>query len=407
MDVADGYYSSDPRVIYDALRRQILGDRHRGSRRLLVAGQLPRWRPGADRRLRLVESAPVRWLDRVWTSDGDLPASSATATEFGDQPGLGISTNTLTVTWDDYTCNNMFQGSEIDVLQKSDFETDTGSNSLYYFYNGPFAPQPVQGLGPMTLTYIVSNLSDCGGNGCLNGTTPVALVQAFTGTPEGGGVTNQPFVYVPMTPTAVNDTTGYLPPADQAGTAIQLQTNDDRFLNAVYKNGEIWTADGTSCQPSGDTVQRDCLDYVEIAAGGDSTSPPATLTTQIDNVGISGDDLYYPAVSLDQIRQHDHGVRRVVDDHRPERRGRVESPRETQRSARFRPCTPAPRITTGTTSSRAPAIPLRGAVGVTTLAQRRIPPIPTMSGSSPDRRTGTPPSGARRSTHAGTHGSTT
>ena len=143
----------------------------------------------------------------------------------------------------------------------------------------------------MSLTYIVSNQSDCLGNGCLSG-SPDALVQAFTGTPEGaGGVTSQPYVNVPMTPTAVNDTTGFLPPADQPSPGPQLQTNDDRFLNAVWGNGQIWTADGTSCLPSGDTAQRDCLNYVEIAASGTANTVSATSTNQINNVGIIGADL--------------------------------------------------------------------------------------------------------------------
>ena len=303
MDVADGYYSSDPRVIYDAS----------GGRFWVTITEVPdEYQSPSD----CPESAPV--LIAVSGSSNPLPFSGWTVyglpmetfggstgqplTEFGDQPGLGISSNTVTVTFDDYTCNNEFNGSEIDVLQKTDFETDSGTNALDYFYDGPFAPQPVQGLGSMSLTYIVSNQSDCSGNGCLNGngTIPDALVQAYTGTPEGaGGVTNGPYVFISMSPTAVDDSTGFLPPADQPGGGPQLQTNDDRFLNAVFKNGEIWTADGTSCEPSGDTMQRDCLDYVEIAASATSPSPTPTLTNQINNVGINQDDLFYPAVSLD------------------------------------------------------------------------------------------------------------
>ena len=301
MYVSSGYHSSDPRVIYDT------GD----GRFWVTVTEVPDSyaSPG-----NCPEAAPV--LIAVSGSSNPLPFSDWTVyalpmeqfggtsgqplTEFADQPGLGMSQATIVVTFDDYTCANQFNGSEIDVLQKTDFETDSGFSSLYFFYDGPFAPQPVQAEGPMTVNYIVSNQSDCAGNGCLSG-SPAALVQAFTGTPEGGGVTNQPYVYVPMTPTVVNDTTGFLPPADQPSPGPQLQTNDDRFLNAVYSNGEIWTADGTSCQPSGDTAQRDCLDYVEIAAGGDSTSPPATLANQIDDVGISGDDLFYPAVGLDEF----------------------------------------------------------------------------------------------------------
>ena len=184
----------------------------------------------------IVESTAVLGLDRVRTADGDISAQHRQPlTEFGDQPGLGISTNTVTVTFDDYTCDNEFNGSEIDVLQKTDFETDSGNNSLDYFYDGPFAPQPVQGLGAMSLTYIVSNQSDCIGNGCMNGSSRRA-VQAFTGTPEGaGGVTNQPFVYVPMTPTAVDDSTGFLPPADQpspeAATADQRRPIPQRGVS--------------------------------------------------------------------------------------------------------------------------------------------------------------------------------
>jgi IPT/TIG domain len=301
MDVFDGYYSSDPRVIYDP------GD----GRFWVTVTEVPdEYQSPSD----CPESAPV--LIAVSGSSNPLPFDAWTVyglpmetfggstgqplTEFADQPGLGMSQATIVVTFDDYTCDNEFNGSETDVLQKSDFESDSGLNSLDFFYDGPFAEQPVEAQGEMTVNYIVSNQSDCSGNGCMNN-VPDALVQGFTGTPEGaGGVTNGPYVYVPMSATAVDDSTGFLPPADQKGTTQQLQTNDDRFLNAVYRNGEIWTADGTSCEPSGDTMQRDCLDYVEIQVGGDDINFPPALTNQIDNVGIDGADLFYPAVSLDQ-----------------------------------------------------------------------------------------------------------
>lgn len=300
MNVAPNFHSSDPRVIYDAS----------AGRFWVTVTEVPDSYaspsncPAAQPILIAVSPSSNPLPFTGWIVYG-LPMAKSpnevpVPTEFGDQPGLGIGSYVVTVTWDDYTCNNVFQGSEIDVLQKVDFEHATGNSSLYFFYDGPFAPQPVQGLGPMSLTYIVSNYSDCLGNGCLNNTTPVALVQAFTGEPEApGGVANQPFHYVPMTPTAVNDTTGFLPPADQPSPGPQLQTNDDRFLNAVWENGKIWTADGTSCIPSGDSVQRDCLDYVEIAASGTSIATNPTLANQQNNIGINGADLFYPAVSVD------------------------------------------------------------------------------------------------------------
>ncbi|MFI5286795.1 MAG: IPT/TIG domain-containing protein [Candidatus Dormibacteria bacterium] len=292
-----GFHSSDPRAIYDAS----------AGRFWVTVTEVPdSYSPG-----NCPPAAPV--LIAVSASSNPLPFSGwivyglpmaqfggstgQPLTEFGDQPGLGISTNTVTVTWDDFTCAGGFNGSEIDVLQKTDFEKNQGFSSLYYFYDGPSAPQPVQALGAMALTYIVSNQSDCASNGCLNG-SGYALVQGFTGTPEGStGVTNGPYVFVPMTPTVSG--TGFLPPADQPSPAPQLQTNDDRFLNAVWENGQIWTADGTSCQLTGDTAQRDCLNYVETAASGTTNTIGGALTNQLDNVSIIGSDLFYPAVSLD------------------------------------------------------------------------------------------------------------
>ena len=216
MEVTDGYHSSDPRVIYDAS----------GGRFWLTITEVPmttRLRTTAPKHSRFSSRCPApRTLYHLTTgrctrSQWRRPQQTGfEATEFGDQPGLGISSNTVTVTFDDYGCDNVFTGSEIDILQKTDYENNTyGSGfSLYYFYDGPFAPQPVQAIGSMSVAYIVSNQSDCLGNGCASG-APDALVQAFTGTPEDSNVVNQPPVYISMTATAVNDSTGFLPPADQ------------------------------------------------------------------------------------------------------------------------------------------------------------------------------------------------
>ena len=55
-----------------------------------------------------------------------LPIETS-GTTYTDEPGLGGDTNTIVVTFDDFACNVDFLGSEIDFLQKSDFENDTGT----------------------------------------------------------------------------------------------------------------------------------------------------------------------------------------------------------------------------------------------------------------------------------------
>jgi hypothetical protein len=285
MNVTPGYSVSDPRVIYDA-----------GAGRFwMTITEIPSSGCTAAPVLIAVSASSNPLPFTSWLVYGLATGLSNPGTLFGDQPGLGIATNTIAVTFSDYNCSLAFLGGEVHILQKTDFEHATGTSSDYYFYDGPAASQPVQSLGSISAQYVVTNYSDCGALACTN---PAVRVDIFTGTPEGpGGVKQQVSVFPPMTPTAVNNTTNSTPTADQPG-GPQLQTDDDRFLNAVWQNGEIWAASGTSCQPAGDAVQRSCLDYVEIGADSSGNVSP-TLTNQINNVGVNGAALFYPAVSVD------------------------------------------------------------------------------------------------------------
>ena len=246
MSVTSGYHSSDPRVIYDAS----------AGRFWITITEVPDdySSPG-----NCPAAQPV--LIAVSGSSNPLPLSSWTVyalpmetfggssgqplTEFGDQPGLGIATNTVTVTFDDFDCANDFNGSEIDILQKTDFETDSGTHSDDFFFDGPFAPQPVQAIGVMGTSYVVSNQSDCAGNGCDN-STPAVEVHPFIGTPEAGTIPVPIRKWLTITPTAVNDTTFFLPPADQPSpgrncrpTTIDFSTLCMRTATSGRRMGQV------------------------------------------------------------------------------------------------------------------------------------------------------------------------
>jgi IPT/TIG domain len=289
MHVPSGYHSSNPKVIYD-------GDIANGSqgRFWITVTEVPNSLAGCPHAEPVLialspPSSPLPfgdWLVYALPTGLDTPG-----TMLGDAPSLSVANDIVTVTFDDFSCSLNFLGSEIDVLQKTDLISDTGANPLVFFYDGPFAPQPVQpSFEPGTIggpISIVTNESDCGAVACTN---PEVEIDFVSGDPEAGNVVlTQGFDA--MSPTAVDSSTGLLPPAQQEGTAQTLQTNDDRFLNAVLtSSGDIWAADGTECIPPGDTVERACLDYVEIYG-----SP----VLQINNVGVVGADLYYPSVNVD------------------------------------------------------------------------------------------------------------
>ncbi|MHB8537117.1 MAG: IPT/TIG domain-containing protein [Candidatus Dormibacteria bacterium] len=286
MSVFGDYYSSDPRVIYDA-----------GSQRWwLTITEVP------ESFACTVPPLPAPVLIAVSTSSNPLPFTSwivyevpfsVAGTLLGDQPGLGISSNTAAVTWNDYDCNNHFLGSEIHILQKSDLERGSGTTPDSPWTSTSFAPQPVQSFGSTSTQYVVANDSDCAP---CTPPLPAIEVDAFTGTPEGVGGVAAKASFLTMTPTAVDPTSFGLPPAQQGGTVTTINTDDDRFLNAVWENGVIWTAGGTECTP-GESTPRSCLDYVEVNASSAGVVSPTI--TQINNVGVTGSYLYYPAVSVD------------------------------------------------------------------------------------------------------------
>ncbi len=295
LSIDTSHSSTDPRIVYDAA----------SARWWLTDTEAPKTCSSL--------AAPV--LVAVSASSNPLPFSSwivytlpfeTAGTILGDQPGLGMSSNVAAVTWNDYDCNGNWLGSELDILQKSDLEHNTGTHGDSPWTSGnAFAPQPVQSFGAITTQYVVTNESDCAPNVCAQ---PVAEVDAFTGTPEAQNVAVAVSNPV-MTPTlvTVSGNQVYTPPAQQPGTSTTIQTDDDRFLNAVWENGHIWTADNTQCTPPTDTAPRSCLNYLDITAS--STGTVSLTTNQINNVGVLGGYLYYPAVSIDFVWECLHCLR--------------------------------------------------------------------------------------------------
>ncbi len=170
MDVPSGYHSSDPKVIFD-------GESSNGNqgRFWITVTEVPNSLAGCP------HSEPV--LIAVSPSSSPLPFTGwlvyslptgldNPGTMLGDAPSLSVADSIVTVTFNDFSCSLTFLGSEIDVLQKSDLMSDTGADPLVFYYDGPFAPQPVQPSfepgtadGPVS---IVTNESDCGAVACTN-----------------------------------------------------------------------------------------------------------------------------------------------------------------------------------------------------------------------------------------------
>ena len=287
-----GYAVTDAHIVYNSQsRRFFLSELDTDKRDISVCGDDP------SSEFVLVSPSSTLSVNDVWAGFVWVPGKSVADGLTGRQPALGISTNLVTSTQNAFdTCNGSFNESEMLVVQKSDllnglFNPNTSAVDVE---NGPLSPQPVVELAANQYQYVVWNNSDSAEGGC----TPSCSVGVTTvgGTPEAHNVVIYAPVYEPMTPTVVQcSTTCANPPADQLGTTSQLQTGDDRFLSAVWYGNTIWTAGNTTCTPSGDTAPRSCLDFVSVSA---DVSGDVTAGSQINDVGVSGAFLFFPAVTI-------------------------------------------------------------------------------------------------------------
>jgi hypothetical protein len=71
-----------------------------------------------------------------------------------------------------------------------------------------------------------------------------------------------------------------------------IDTNDDRFLTAVWENGDLWTGGNDACLPPNDTAARPCSRLIQVFTSG------ATVNQDFD-IGSTGSGLYFPAFALD------------------------------------------------------------------------------------------------------------
>jgi hypothetical protein len=83
------------------------------------------------------------------------------------------------------------------------------------------------------------------------------------------------------------------PDAQQSGGAPLIQTNDNRLLDASFRNGSLFTTAAVGCTPSGDATNRSCVKVTQIL------NPATTATVNQDfNFGINTIYMYFPAISI-------------------------------------------------------------------------------------------------------------
>jgi hypothetical protein len=261
-----GYTFSDPRILYDV-----------SSGRWFFSGVAFNL---------VMDSLVLLGVSKTSDPSGGFfvyKVAQTTNGELHDQPKIGVSDDKVAISWNEFCCGILgtFRGAENFIFQKSTLLT--GSVTPVFFV-GPTprqsSPVPAQSLSSTTTQVITFN----GGS--------FAGVLEVTGTPAANNVV------ITETDISIPATTAPPPGIQPGGT---VATNDDRFLSSIWQNGNLWVSGNDACTPPGGATVQSCLRLVQISAiltGGMTPS----LTQSVD-IGRSGVDAYYPAVTLDSAQQ--------------------------------------------------------------------------------------------------------
>ncbi len=148
-------------------------------------------------------------------------------TYWADYPGLGVDTNNIYITANMFDTAESFQGSKVWVVSKSEpLLNGRTDNLIWTEFRHPRdlgdSMQPAHTFGAAPAEYFIREA----GSGALG----LATIT--------GGTT-----WTDLGPIQVNSftSTSMLPGAPQFGDARAIDTGDTRLLNAVFRNGSLWT----------------------------------------------------------------------------------------------------------------------------------------------------------------------
>ena len=232
-------------------------------------------------------SAGSSWIMiAVSASDNPLGAwhkwaipSSPDNTVWADYPGFGLDGANLYVTANMFNTGGFYQYSKIWVIPKA--QLVGGSTTITWT---PFTTsagsslQPAYTYGTPGVEYIVYE----GGINQLQ----LARIENVTGTP----------LWQPLPPVTVSpyQRSVSLPGAPQAGDSRTIDTSDTRLLNAVYRNGHVWTTHTVSRTVAG--IERTEVAWYRIDPGSSTVAAQGRITDTL--FGNTVRWYYYPSVAV-------------------------------------------------------------------------------------------------------------
>jgi len=196
-----------------------------------------------------------------------------------DYPGIGVTNDKFTVSANIFDIDQPFYfGVDTLVFEKADLLAGVSGPSVGLFAFprdlNRFTVRPAQSLSSVNDQYLTVR----------NAATTLTVIR-ITGTPDAGNVTEASATNLPML-------TQNAPPASVA-LGGNIDSGDSRLLDAMWRNGSLWTSASAACLPSGDSTTRSCAHVIEV----NTTTPPTVLQDML--FGAAGEYFSWPALRSD------------------------------------------------------------------------------------------------------------
>jgi hypothetical protein len=280
-NVPSGYIDFDPKVIYDAASGRFFG-----AYVSLCDNAFGPPCANDEGRLHFAVSTTSNPLF-AWNT-----YSTVLANDFQDYPGIGLTDDKVTVSYNRFDidgppgvvspgcfASSGYCGVQTLVVQKSHLVAGIPSPAMFLTppTTSHFTVRPAHSLGAVTTQFMASS---------TNTSSNVLHVWQITGTPAAGNVTVSDAAHPAIG--TLNDP----PDAQQPSTSDLIRTNDNRILEAVWRNNRMWATATGACTPVGDFTIRSCVKLIEVNTSNNTIVQDFFFAS-------TGQYLYFPAIRTD------------------------------------------------------------------------------------------------------------
>jgi hypothetical protein len=224
-----------------------------------------------------------------WGIDADKDGVTQTS-NWADFPGLGVDAGYVYITANMFNqSTNSFQYSKVWVIEKSQLLNGTTPITWTEFANpmgSGFTMQPAHVFGASSIQYVVHE-------GYLISGTPLRrLIKLASITFPGGTPTWTDLGFIEVT-SYPNPIFGF-PDAPQLGSSKLIETNDTRILNAVFRNGYLWTTH----MVANDANTKTEVAWYQIDPASASLSEPYVMPFQQGRISDTDRWYYFPSIAV-------------------------------------------------------------------------------------------------------------